>query len=117
MYTTEENFLKVAKCCYDNVQSCSNIEFMEDMNRFMLLKKLFNSYHKKSKLNERLILNHLIILCNVFGSSATEFLFYKIPPAYHNYLATFLFFLSRIPESQSHKYNYDRNILSKLESL
>lgn len=117
MYTDEEEFLKIAKGCYDNVQSCSNLDFLEDMNRFMLLKKLFNSYHRKSKLNERLILNHLIILCNVFGTSATDFLFYKIPPVYHDYLATFLFFLSRIPDTQMNKYKYDENILNRLETL
>lgn len=116
-FTSEEDFTVKAKASYTNVQCCCEADFLDDMNRFVLLKRLFNVYHKKKKINERLVLNHIIILYNVFETDATTFLMYKIPNEYQNYLATFLFFINRIKKEDSHKYNYDKNLLRKLKAL
>ncbi len=75
---------------YDNPQCTSLDEFEDDLKRFSYLKKLFGRYVEKGDLKERLILNHLIIIFNVFGVAAIEFLFFKIDREYWPVLATFL---------------------------
>lgn len=117
MLTEEEIFINEAKMRYTNIQCCSAADFLDDINRFVLLKRLFNVYHNRKKINERLVLNHIIILYNVFDIHATEFLFRKIPEDYHNYLATFLFFLNRLTPRDVDKYQYDKPLLRKLKNL
>lgn len=94
----ESTFLIVAMNHYDNAQ-CTNIaEFEEDLKRFGYLKKLFGRYRDSGELKERLILNHLIVLYNLFGIVTTELLFFKIDKQYWDVLATFLVYLNRMPE-------------------
>ena len=97
-YLTEDNFLQYAMRHYDNIQCVSIEEFNDDLKRFLYLKKLFNRYKNELDLKESLILNHLIILYNLFGESATNMLFYKIDKEYWESLTTFLVFLGRMPE-------------------
>lgn len=94
----DHNFLMIAMHYYDNVQCTSLCEFEEDLKRFMYLRKLFSKYIENKILKERLILNHLIILHNLFGIATTELLFYKIEKQYWNILATFLVYINRMPE-------------------
>jgi len=75
---THENFLIYAIKNYDNPNCRGLHDFYEDLKRFKYLKRLFKRYEKTGRLNERLILNHLIILYNVFGPFATSMLFYKV---------------------------------------
>lgn len=94
----ENNFLLYAMHHYDNPQ-CSNIqEFEEDLKKFLYLKKLISRYKKTGELKERLILNHIIVLYNIFGEPATRMLFYKIEPDGWSVLTTFLIYLNRMPE-------------------
>lgn len=95
---TEDNFLTYAMHHYDNSQCYSLEEFNDDLKRFLYLKKLFNRYHNENDLKENLILNHLIVIYNIFGDQATNMLFYKIDEEYWNSLVTFLVFLNRMPE-------------------
>ena len=98
---TETNFDRLAMRLYDNPQCTSVEEFEDDLKRFSYLKKLFGRYVEKGDLKERLILNHLIIVFNVFGVSAIEFLFFKIDREYWPILATFLDYMGMmcdIPE-------------------
>ena len=83
---------------YDNSQCVNIAEFEEDLKRFGYLKKLFYRYRENNDLKERLILNHIIILYNLFGIAATDLLFYKIDRQYWNILVTFLVFLNKAPE-------------------
>jgi hypothetical protein len=117
MTLTEENFTSVAKKCYDNIQCYSTKDFEEDMNRFLHIRKLLTKYHTGKPLRERLILNHLIVLYNVFGTKATEFLFFKINQEYWNYLATFLVFMGRLPEDQMCEFKYDQTIIDSLRRI
>lgn len=94
----EEKFLLDAMHHYDNPQCTTLSEFAEDLKRFLYLKKLFHRYNTNNELRERLILNHLIVLYNVFGDSATNMLFAKIDKQSWNALATFLIYLGRMPE-------------------
>lgn len=83
---------------YDNPQCVSLVEFEDDLKRFLYLKKLFTRYKVNGELRERLILNHIIVLYNVFGDSATKMLFFKTEEKYWGVLATFLAYLERLPK-------------------
>jgi hypothetical protein len=95
----ENNFLLFAMNHYDNPQCHSLEEFDEDLKKFLYLKKLITRYKKDNDLKERLILNHIIVLYNVFGQQATRMLFYKVDKDYWDVLVTFLLYLGRMPES------------------
>lgn len=94
----ENNFLLYAMHHYDNPQCHSLEEFEEDLKKFLYLKKLLSRYKKDGELRERLILNHIIVLYNVFGDAATNMLFYKIDEECWSSLVTFLVYLERMPE-------------------
>lgn len=96
---SENNFLLYAMHHYDNPQCHSIEEFDEDLKKFLYLKKLFSRYRKDGDLRERLILNHIIVLYNVFGEATTDMLFYKIDKECWNSLVTFLVYLERMPET------------------
>ena len=95
---TEDNFLTYAMHHYDNSQCYSLDEFNDDLKRFLYLKKLFNRYENEDDLKENLILNHLIVIYNIFGEHATNMLYFKIEKEYWEILTTFLVFLNRMPE-------------------
>ena len=95
---TEDNFLTYAMHHYDNSQCYSIDEFNDDLKRFLYLKKLFSRYKNECDLKENLILNHLIVIYNIFGEHATNMLFFKIEKEYWDTLVTFLVFLNRMPE-------------------
>jgi len=95
---SEVTFLQLSMHNYDNPQCTTIEEFEDDLKRFIYLRKLFIRYITKGDLKERLILNHLIVLYNVFGIIATDFLFYKIEKEYWSVLVTFLVYLDKMPE-------------------
>jgi hypothetical protein len=92
----DDNFILYAAKHYDNVQCYDKEEFYDDLKRFKYLKRLFVKYEESNELRERLILNHLIILYNVFNDAATPMLFLKLKGYYH-YLKPFLIVLGRLP--------------------
>ena len=94
----DSNFLVYAMHHYDNPQCHSLEEFEEDLKKFLYLKKLISRYKKDGELRERLILNHIIVLYNVFGEATTNLLFYKIDESCWDVLVTFLVYLERMPE-------------------
>ena len=96
---SEKTFLQLSMHHYDNPQCTTIEEFEDDLKRFIYLRKLFARYVNNGELKERLILNHIIILYNVFGIIATDFLFYKIDKEYWNILATFLIYLNKMPNT------------------
>lgn len=93
----DDNFVLFAAKHYENPQCYDAEEFYDDLKRFKYLKRLFGKYEETGELRERLILNHLIILYNVFGDTATKMLFYKLD-GYYSYLVPFLVLLHRLPE-------------------
>ena len=95
---TEENILLYATKAYDK-PNCVMSEFLEDMKRFNYLNKLFMRYRKYDELRERLIMNHLMVLYNVFGPEAvSRLLFYKVEKEDYSALKTFLLFLNIMPD-------------------
>jgi hypothetical protein len=96
---TSENILLYATKAYDR-PNCIESEFKEDMKRFNYLKRLFYRYRKDSEVKERLILNHLVVLSNVFGVEVTtRLLFFKMSKEDYSALKTYLVFLSYMPDT------------------
>jgi hypothetical protein len=115
---TSDNVLLFAIKHYDNPQCEGEAEFHDDMKRFKYIKRLFRKYHDTGELKERLILNHIIVLCNVFGADAgSTLLFFKIEPVYWPQLKTFLIFLAMIPEEEMKEVEIDNIVKEKLEKL
>lgn len=119
---TEDNFLLYSIKMYDNPNSNGIMEFYEDLNRIKYIKRLFNKYNSKKPLKDRLVLNHILILNNVFGAEAcSRILFYKIEPKYHSYLKTFLVFLQilpkEIPETKIDEIPIDHRIMMSLKEI
>ena len=95
---TNDNILIYAVKAYDK-PNCIMSEFKEDMKRFNYLKRLFKRYRKVGELREQLVLNHLVVICNVFAPEvATRILFFKITKDDFSALKTYLLFLSCMPE-------------------
>lgn len=124
MKLTESTFLLFASKYYDNPNCTDIIEFDEDLKRFQYLRKLFGRYRQDNDLKERLILNHLIIIYNVFGIEATNMLFMRLHE-FHEYLKPFVDYLNFMPETvryedvELHRSNIttDDFIVEKLEEI
>ena len=83
---------------YNNPQCLSLNDYKEDLKKIKYLKRLFNNYFTSGILKERLILNHLIMLFNVFDNYAlSRILFFKFDKKYYSLLKTFLMYLNHIP--------------------
>jgi hypothetical protein len=98
MKLTDDNFLVYAMNHYDNPQCQTIEEFEEDMKRFLYIRKLLYRYKNNDELRERLVLNHIIVLFNLFGDATSNMLFYKIEEEYWSQLVTFLIYLNRLHE-------------------
>jgi hypothetical protein len=95
---TNDNIMIFAMKAYDK-PNCIMSEFKEDMKRFNYLKRLFKRYRKLGELREQLVLNHLVVLYNVFGPEvATKLLFFQMSKDDYSTLKTYLLFLSCMPE-------------------
>jgi hypothetical protein len=95
---TNENIMLYAAKAYDK-PNCIMSEFKDDMKRFNYLKRLFRRYRKNDELKEQLVLNHLVVIYNVFGPEvATRLLFFKMSKEDYSALKTYLLFLSFMPE-------------------
>lgn len=117
MKLCEDNFLLFAMKHYDNQQCFTMQEFEEDLKRFSYLRKLLNRYKRNGELKERLILNHIIVLYNLFGDALTDMLFFKIKEEYWPALVTFLVYLNRIPEDRMSNIVLDENIVKVLRKI
>lgn len=94
----DDNFVIFAMKAYDK-PNCIMSEFEEDLKRIKYIKRLIRRYKITGELKERLILNHLIILTNVFGvESSVKMLFYKLDKEDYDILKTFLLFLNFMPK-------------------
>ena len=94
----ESNFLLFAAKFYDNPQCYDTIEFYDDVKRFKYIKRLLNRYIEENDLKERLILNHIIVLNNVFGPNATSRMLFLKCRGMESQLKSFLIFLNILPQ-------------------
>lgn len=119
---SDEDFIFLALEHYENPQCESLEEFYEDLDRIKYLKRLLNRTGEGIGQRDRLIINHLIILTNVFGAMmATRILFFKMEERYHKQLKTYLQFLDllpkEIPEIDISKTEIDSKLLNELRKL
>jgi len=115
---TSRNFELFASQHYNNPECCDIEEFKEDLTRFKYLKRLLRRYEQYDDLQERLILNHIIVLYNVFGiEAANRMMWFKVEPEHHSMIKTFLIFLNYLPEDAKVEIPLDQVIIDKLRKL
>ena len=95
---TSENFLLFAIKHYENPQAVTKEDFEKDLNHFKYIKRLLKRYRNTGELKAHLLLNHFIILYNIFGEGTTAMLFYKIEEEMWEIMKTFVVFLDKLPE-------------------
>jgi len=95
---SEDNFLIYCARHYDNPQCYSTEEFIEDLKRIRYIKKLITRYIDSGDLKDRLILNHIIILHNVFSPDHLSRILYMKMKSHFKYVKPFLLLLNALPE-------------------
>ena len=114
----DDNFTLFAIKHYNNPQCLSTEEFYEDIRRFRYLKRLLKRYYKNGELRERLILNHIIILSNLFGvSNAIRMLKFKIEMEYWPVIKTCLLYLGYVEEDFEINIPIDMEVAKILREL
>ena len=115
---TPDNIMMFAMKHYDNPSCVDSKEFLDDMKRFKYLKRLFRKYDTSKILKIRLILNHIIVLANVFGVDASStLLFFKIEKKHWSTLKTFLVYLNYMPENDMKDIATDLKVLKELREI
>ena len=95
----EKNYVMFAMKYYDNLQCTSIEEFNEDLNKIKYVKRLFNRFLETGELRIHLIMNHLIVIYNVFeNEAATRMLFFRVERRFYSILKPFLLFMNRLPK-------------------
>ena len=93
-----DNFQLFAIKNYENPQAVTRQDFDKDLNHFKYIKRLLKRYKNNGELKTHLLLNHFIILYNIFGEATTPMLFYKIEEELWAPMQTFVVFLGKLPE-------------------
>ena len=116
-----ENFLLFAIKNYENPQAVTREDFDKDLNHFKYIKRLLKRYKSTVELKTHLLLNHFIVLYNIFGEATTPMLFYKIDEQeLWSCLKTFVVFLDKLPEfphTYIHDLDTDDNCMQELISF
>ena len=94
----DENFLLFAIKNYENPQAVTKEDFDRDLNHFKYIKRLLKRYKNTGQLKSHLLLNHFIVLYNIFGEAATPMLFFKIEEDLWSSMKTFIVFLGKLPD-------------------
>ena len=114
----ESNFLLYAAKHYYKPNIIDAEEFYDDLKRFMYLKRLFNRYHNTGDLSERLVLNHLIVIFNVFDIKPTlKMLEYHMEDKYWPTLKPFLIFLNHIRNDEYTNIAMDKKVIERLREI
>ena len=113
----EDTFLMFAIKHYENPHCVTREDFDEDLKRFKYLKRLLKRYVRGGPLRTHLIINHLIILYNVFGDAATPLLFYKLEREYWALLKTILLYLNKYPLGMMCDLPIDTEIQGELRKI
>ena len=115
---TNDNVIMFAIKHYDNPQCEGESEFHDDMKRFKYIKRLLRKYREHGELKERLILNHMIVVFNVFGAEAgSTLMLFKIEPEFWPVIKTFMNFLGMLPEDELLLVDEDETVKEVLERL
>ena len=115
---TNDNVMMFAIKHYDNPQCESEKEFHDDMKRFKYIKRLLRKYKDSGILKERLLLNHIIILNNLFGPEAcVTLLLFKIQKEYWGTLKSFLLYLNMIRNDELNEVESNNEVLDVLRKI
>ena len=113
----DDNFILFAIKNYENPQAVTKDDFDKDLNHFKYIKRLLKRYKNTGVLKSHLLLNHFIVLYNIFGEATTPMLFFKIESDLWSSMKSFIIFLGRFPEypkSHIHDIQVDMNCLAEL---
>ena len=116
----ESNYMLFAIKFYDNPQAVTKDDFESDLKRIRYVKRLLKRYKNSGELKVHLILNHLIVLFNVFNDATVPLLFYNLEEELWPSIKSFLVFLNRIPEYPKtlvDDIEEDQNCLLQLKAL
>lgn len=115
---SNKNFKLFAANNYNNPECTDVEEFKQDLSRFKYLKRLLTRYEEHGELQERLILNHLIVLYNVFGIEAcNKMIWFKIDENHYHIIKPFLVYLHYLPEDQMINVPMDPIVVDILREL
>ena len=116
----EDNFLLFAIKNYENPQAVTKEDFEKDLNHFKYIKRLLRKYRNTGELKIHLLINHFIVLYNMFGEATTPMLFYKIEQDLWSVMKTFIVFLDKLPEYPKcyiHDIEIDQKCLEELTRI
>ena len=116
----EENFKLFAIKNYENPQAVTEADFDKDLNHFKYIKRLLKRYRNTGELKSHLIINHFIVLYNIFGEAATPMLFFKIEKELWPVMKTFVLFLNKLPDYPRcyiHDIEPDKSASKELQDL
>jgi hypothetical protein len=116
----EDNFLLFAIKNYENPQAVAKEDFQKDLNHFKYIKRLLKKYKKTGDLKTHLLINHFIVLYNIFGEATTPMLFFKLESEMWSQVKTFILFLNRLPQfpkTNIHDIPIDLNCLQQLQKI
>ena len=116
----EDNFLLFAIKNYENPQAVTKDDFQKDLNHFRYIKRLLKRYKKTGDLKTHLLINHFIVLYNIFGEATTPMLFFKLEKEMWSQVKTFIVFLNRLPQfprTYIHDIQVDINCLEQLQKI
>ena len=114
----DSNYVIFAIKNYENPQAVTKEDFDRDLNHFKYIKRLLKRYRNTGELKSQLILNHFIVLYNIFGEATTPMLFFKIERELWSVMKTFIVFLNKLPEYPRcyiHEIEIDDDCLEKLQ--
>ena len=116
----ESNYLLFAIKFYNNPQAVTRDDFESDLKRIRYIKRLLKRYKNTGELKTHLLLNHFIILYNIFGEATTPMLFFKIESDLWAAMKTFVVFLDKLPpypKCYIHEITLDDNCLTELNKI
>tara|TARA_E500000318_G_scaffold56861_1_gene52877 strand:- start:168 stop:530 length:363 start_codon:yes stop_codon:yes gene_type:complete len=115
---TSENVIMYAIKNYNNPQCEGELEFYDDLKRFKYIKRLFKKYQETGELRERLLLNHFIVLNNVFGpDAAITLLLFKIEKEHWGIMKSFLIYLNILEKHELSNIQTDEYALDVLRKI
>jgi len=115
-----DNYILFAIKNYENPHSVTREDFFEDLKRFKLIKKIYKKYVTDKKINIKLLINHFLVVYNVFGEASTPLLFYNIESKYWSLVKTTIIYLGRFPEypkTELHNIKVDLDFFKLLQEL
>ena len=116
----DDNFILFAIKNYENPQAVTKEDFDKDLNHFKYIKRLLKRYKNTGVLKTHLLLNHFIILYNIWGEATTPMLFFKIDKDLWTSMKAFIMFLNRFPEyprTDIHDIQVDIECLKELKLI